>query len=428
MSQNGSKYVKPPKTDLTDEQIIRRCHDAMLALGISAPHFLIVHSRVRHLYKVIRDDDKFPTMGITAAGRIVLNADFTASLPSDQLGGILCHELLHLVLLHHRRAGIRDPKLFNVANDMVINKALRADDRIRLPEWVLMPPDEYTGDLASEPLYDWLMANPQKKGKGKGKGDGSGEGDGPTLPGAGCGVMDDQPGDGSGAKDVNGRPIDWRVVAAEMAAVAQQVSMGTSAGNGSAAIWRLLDPREPKVKWTSVLRRGATIAAGRIGRDYQSMSKRNRRSPTVGCQMPGWRGFSPTICVIADVSGSMGEDFVNRLLAECKGMLKGFENMSMFFITHTSQVEWSGWITRETTNRLTQAVQFTGGTDPEPAYELARNTRRRFDSIIHFTDAEFFQSNWPEHNARQLVVGIYGPGGSCKPPDGSLVIPCFIDT
>jgi predicted metal-dependent peptidase len=424
MSQNGTKFVKPPKTDLTDEVIIRKACDAMLAIGVAAPHFLIVHSRVRHLYRVVRDDPKMQTMGITANGRIYLDADFVASLPSDQLGGVLCHELLHLVLMHHQRQGIRDAKLFNVANDMVINKALRADDRIKLPEWALMPPEEYQGDLASEALYDWLMAHPDKNGK-KGK---NPDPEGPMMPGAGCGVMDDDGSDKDGAKDANGRPIDWRVVAAEMAAVAQQVSMGNSAGNGSTAIWRLLDPREPRVKWTSVLRRAGTIAAGRIGRDYQSMSKRNRRSPLVGAQLPGWRGFSPTICVIADVSGSMGEDFVNRLVSECKGMLKQFDNMSMFFITHTSQVEWSGWITRETNNKLAQAIQFTGGTDPEPAYQLAKQTRPRFDSIVHFTDAEFFQPNWPEHNGRQLIVGIYGSGGSTKPPDGSVVIPCFIDT
>lgn len=442
MSQ-PEKYIKPPKTNLTDEQIIRRCHDAMINLGILAPHFLIVHSRVRHLYKVTRDD-KHPTMGITKTGRIYVNADFAASLSHKELASVICHELMHLVLMHHQRTGIRDQKLFNVANDMVINHALRQEPMIQLPPWVLYPPEEYKDDLHSETLYDWLLdkqmkskSNPgqgkgQGKGQGTGQGDGEGEGEGgQPLPGAGCGTMDDDPGDERGQpRDANGRPIDWRVVAAEMANTAQQMAMkaGENAGAGSSAIYRLLEPRNPRVKWTSVLRRGMSIAASKPGRDYQTMARRNRRSPVVGPQMPGWRGFSPTVCVIADVSGSMGEDFVNRLFSECKGMLKQFDGLEMFFITHTDRVEWSGWINRNTSERLKAAVQFTGGTNPDPAYELAKDTRRMFDTIVHFTDAEFFTATWPTYNAHRLVVGIYGRGGSCQPPPGSLVIPCFIDT
>lgn len=420
-----AEMPKFPKTTLTDEEIIERCHNSVFRMGHKHPHFLIVHARVRNLYRVHRGSSDVKTMGITSRGHIHVDADLVAGLDIDQLGGCICHELLHLVLMHHTRNIHRHPKLFNIANDMVINEALK-ESGISLPEWVVFKDPEYDGEMLSEAVYDWLLNNQKYEDKKSGSST-----DSQAAVGNGCGVDDslDEGGDdqGPGAVDAAGNPIDWRVVAAEMAAIAEQV-VSANAGSGSMAIHRLLDPKPAKVHWRSVLRRGMSGAASRYGRDFQTMAHRNRRSPPTGPQLPGWTGRSSTVCVIADVSGSMGEEFVNRLLAEARGMLKQFENLRMFFITHTSQVEWAGWISSNTVHKLAEAVQYTGGTDPEPAYQLAKDTVKRFDSIVHFTDAEFVQSTWPSHNGAQLIVGIYGSGGSCPPPPGAVVVECFIDT
>lgn len=450
MTGKAKGYVPPPKTDLTDQEILVRCQDAMMRIGLNLPQFLIVYSRVKGMMTIVRDSKKCPTMAIAATGRIYINADFAASLQTDEIGGILCHEMMHLVLMHHERTGLRDKVLFNVAQDMVINHALNASGKITLPNWALYPPKEYDGDMYAEALYDWLLNNQPnannsskqkrvKAGANRGKGQG-GTGQGgdssddeddygdQNLPGAGCGVNEDDSDDQNSAGQGKST-VDWRIVAAEMAAMSDQLATCNGAGAGSEAIARLLSPREPKVNWASILRRGIGIASHRkFGRDAQTLAKRNRRSPSVGPQMPGWIGVAPVVCVIADISGSMGEEFVSRLFAECKSLLSKSDELKMFFITHTSQVEWSGWIDRSNSQKMIEAVNFTGGTDPEPAYELARQKFRKFDAIIHFTDAEFSIDSWPEYNASQLIVGMYGNGGTCQPPPGAIVIKCFIDT
>lgn len=401
---------------LTAEAAMAKCRDAVFAVGMRHPHFLLVHARLRDLYQITSANDDLKTMGITKTGRILINPEFVEKLNSVQLAGVLFHEMLHLMLLHHDRAGIRDRWTWNVATDMCINQALKLTG-IQLPNEALYPPREYTDDLTSEILYEWLLKNkdqmPEKKPV--------------IMPTAGCEALDDKDGEGGkdgqgggGAKDCNGNPVDWRMVAAEASAAAKL------AGRGSEAISRLLEPREPRVQWQKIIRRGASLAMSRPGRDYQTMARRSRRSPPVGPQFPGWKGFNPSICVMADVSGSMNPEWVEQMITECKAMITQFAGISIYFISHTSEVTWEGWINPTSTRKLSDAVNYSGGTDPEPAYQAAKKIRK-FDAIIHFTDGHFFKPDWPEFDARMLIVGLYDVRPTVQPPPGSVVIPCVVN-
>jgi len=44
-----------------------------------------------------------------------------ADLPGDERDAVFLHELLHAALLHPLRRGIREPEIFNIAADIVVN-------------------------------------------------------------------------------------------------------------------------------------------------------------------------------------------------------------------------------------------------------------------------------------------------------------------
>ncbi|WP_406452317.1 hypothetical protein OH768_10405 [Streptomyces sp. NBC_01622] len=87
---------------------------------------------------------------------------------------VLAHEMLHAALRHGDRCGTRDPFLFNVAADYVINGWLREMDIGTMPEGLLYDPE--LKDLSAEEVYDRITADLRRTRRlatlrGKGTGD-----------------------------------------------------------------------------------------------------------------------------------------------------------------------------------------------------------------------------------------------------------------
>ena len=72
-------------------------------------------------------DERLPTMGVFASGRLVANPAFVRRLKDGELVFVLAHELLHLALRTHDRARGADRVEFNYAHDYIINDILRAE-------------------------------------------------------------------------------------------------------------------------------------------------------------------------------------------------------------------------------------------------------------------------------------------------------------
>jgi len=397
---------------------IERCKANVAMLGFMHPAFLMIHAQIRDKYRIVTAEQGYGTMAMTSTGSILVNEKFAASLKSDELQGVLAHEMLHLVL-GHCRASNRDPWIFNVAQDMVINAALRKDG-IKLTQSALYPPSEYTGDLFSEAVYEWLVKNPQhlpqkKKcdkcnGTGK-KSDGTDcDCDQQGDAGAGCGVVNED--------DSNPDKPDWKKISTQARMLAR------SAGMGSSAIAALLAPRVAKIDFKRVIRHGFEVTSSRQRRDFQTYAKRNRRSPPQGIQLPGWTGNTPSVSVVVDASGSMDREWINVIAAETISLMRTFTGVKVFLAVHTSELVWAGWLNSNDTWKLSEAFGFSGGTDPQPAYDAVQKaTKGRCDNLIHFTDTEF-GSEWPAVPARHLIVGAFGRNISTKPPPGSQVILC----
>lgn len=105
-------------------------------------------------------------------GEIYVNP--SAGLSGEELKFVLAHEFLHAGLQHQERCQGRDPELWNVACDYVINGWLQEMGIGRMPERGLY--DESLKNISAESLYDRMVKDLRKYSRletfrGYGKGD-----------------------------------------------------------------------------------------------------------------------------------------------------------------------------------------------------------------------------------------------------------------
>jgi predicted metal-dependent peptidase len=108
------------KTTSPDRATLSRIMRALRMVTVPLPHLAGLAAAVR-----VDLDDRVPTMGVFASGRLVANPAFTARLSGDDLVFVLAHELLHLALRTHLRARGSSRIEFNYAHDFIINDMLR---------------------------------------------------------------------------------------------------------------------------------------------------------------------------------------------------------------------------------------------------------------------------------------------------------------
>lgn len=144
--------------------------------------------------ELIRDDelkgpDGSPGVACTDGVRLIYNATTLLSMFTDaERVSLLAHEIMHVILFHSLRRGIREPLLWNVACDFVVNGLLQeygfamgktitpAQGKAGGKGWLLDP--AFKG-LSAEQVYDLLFKS-QQQDKTEGC---SGPGDGSMKPG-----------------------------------------------------------------------------------------------------------------------------------------------------------------------------------------------------------------------------------------------------
>jgi predicted metal-dependent peptidase len=144
-----------PKNALREEvkSDVKRCVALILARYPFFGEYLI---ECRFLY----DHPAIDTMA-TDGKNIFINSQFAAKLDDDQMTFILCHEILHIMLLHHLRMENKgaEPKRWNYAadyeiNPMLVGEGLLTADQVKNEIKGLY--DEKYLKKAAEVIYDEL--------------------------------------------------------------------------------------------------------------------------------------------------------------------------------------------------------------------------------------------------------------------------------
>jgi len=123
-----------------------------------------------NLFVTFHERKDMPTCAVnmTAKGmNFYYNTEFLQNLTQKEVNFITLHEDFHLLWNHPKRTitGQYDPKLANIAQDMIINHIIWEDiphSFVEIPKdkdgknMALFVPKEYKGKLIFEEIYEWL--------------------------------------------------------------------------------------------------------------------------------------------------------------------------------------------------------------------------------------------------------------------------------
>jgi predicted metal-dependent peptidase len=132
-----------------------------------------------NLFVSFHERKDMPTCAVnmTAKGmNFYYNTEFLQNLTQKEVNFITLHEDFHLLWNHPKRTitGQYDPKLANIAQDMIINHIIWEDiphSFVEIPKdkdgknMALFVPKEYTGKLIFEEIYEWLRDEKEKREK-----------------------------------------------------------------------------------------------------------------------------------------------------------------------------------------------------------------------------------------------------------------------
>tara|TARA_Y100000310_G_scaffold333021_1_gene409722 strand:- start:176 stop:1576 length:1401 start_codon:yes stop_codon:yes gene_type:complete len=407
--------------------------DATAAAFELDPHLISLMWSEPFFSRILRTVTKVKTNSIPTAGVLAKDGDikmwwnpkFVAGLTSLQVKGLMKHECFHLIF-EHTTTRRHDPHIiWNYATDLAINSLIPREE---LPEGGLIPgvafkeltaedkanmgPDRVgryervSAKIASLPLEmsaEWYFAELQEVAQdiedekqegqgGDGDGDCDGEGGGQGQPGEG------QPGDGQGKGPGMPGPMDdhdgWdelsdeerelvkgKIKQALDEAVREADRTGQWGSMGAGCRSKIRELVSKEIPWQSILKQfcGMTRRANR-----DSNVKRLNRKYT-GIHPGTQRGYTSSIAVYIDQSGSVGDSDLALFFGELKQLARRTEFTIYNFDTEVDEDSKRIW-----KRNRTPGLERTrcGGTCFKSVKAHAEKNRGAFDGYLVLTDGE----------------------------------------
>ena len=334
-----------------------------------------------------RADYNIPTAGVmvnpdSAQFEMIYNPDFFASLPEEQVRGVLQREFYHLIFDHvtSRKPEGVPHQAWNVAADLAINSHLQGE----LPDMACMPGVGPFEDLPLFQTAEWYLANlPQKEENEAGQ-DGQGEGSGGEPSDENPGSFDDHSGwDDSGqsqeqqaANQMAKQRLKEAIKEAAQEAAQSAKGWGSVSGEVKKEIIKRL---ETKVDWKKVLR--YFIKTSQRSHRSASVKRINRRYAYIH---PGKKvNRQAKIAVAIDQSGSVSDEMLEAFFGE----LNKLANLASFtvvpFDTNIDESKVYDW--KKGQSKKAERV-LCGGTDFEAPTKWANENG--VDGLIILTDME----------------------------------------
>lgn len=135
-----------------DKAFARQISAAIIQLRMHSPFFATLA-----LFARIIPDPRYQTAA-TDGRDVFIGPSFWKGLSPAERLGLLIHEILHAALLHVPRRGLRDPLLWNIAADIVVNGIILAQEGFALPAGHLR--NQQLEHLSVEEIYHQLNSQP----------------------------------------------------------------------------------------------------------------------------------------------------------------------------------------------------------------------------------------------------------------------------
>ncbi len=357
------------------------------------------------------------TMGVTTAARggvlLLYNPEFVLSLTATELGGVLLHEVHHVVLDHLSADPAEYPDRWarTVAEEVTVNEFVKEplpEGCIHLGLFPALPAMESTDERYHRltRVRDRFPLALPALGSG-----GTGE------TGAGGGVLIDNHEvweearkNPAAARKAVAAAVQQAVLEAggvppELVDAVRSLGVGTIAGSGVHALRR---DRSGSLDWKRLLRR----YVGEVLRPQPAFDRPPRRCPELVGVLPGRRSLATdaTVVAVIDTSGSISEEVLEQIDGELRRMSR----------THTLHVVECDCVIHRVSRRVSRLGEVTGrgGTDFRPPLEPEFLKRLRADLVVYFTDG-FGPA--PESPPHVPVIWCLVPGGQAPALWGRVV-------
>lgn len=251
------------------------------------------------LFAKFHIDDSVPTAA-TDGKDIWLNPDFISKLEFDEYAGLIVHELLHAVLHHCHRRKEREPMLWNIAADIVVNGTILNDTTYTLPEGALQHPDLCL--LSVEDVYEQLRAKNETK--------------------LDLRMVDlaegftGHPEKEQQAKELGGY---WQSAIYQAFAIAKQTGRGYG-HTGFGLTREIYEMQNPTLGWKELLWEHVVSTPS----DYYGF---DRRFLWQGLYLDDVIGESVRVAVAIDTSASIAQEELAGFMSEIQGMLDAYPNL-----------------------------------------------------------------------------------------------------
>ena len=387
-----TKLRKKPKVNVqTDDEIRERIVQSRVRLLLKHPFFGNLATRL-----MLKNADDFCPTAATDGRHLYYNREFISPLTSEELDFLIGHEVLHCVYDHMERREGRQPELWNMATDYVINGQLVRENLGKMPKEGLHDTKYY--DKNSDEVFNILKKDAveikvtldmhlDSDGNGKGK---KGQG-------------------GKDGKDGKGKlpamsEEEKKKLKDEIKNAVLQAAQAAGAGNVPKGVERLIKTMtEPKMDWRSILDQHITSV---IKSDYTWM-RPSRKGWSVDAILPGLQPEPAVdVCVAIDTSGSISSKQLKDFLAEVKGIMDSFQDYKVHVWSFDTKVHNPEVFTPDKDITDYKPKGF-GGTEFESNFEWMKEEGLQPKKLIVFTDG-YPWGSWGDENYCDTLWVIHG--------------------
>ena len=263
------------------------------------------------LFASMKKSDQIETAA-TDGKDIFFNEKFLKSLKSSEQNALMLHEVLHMALLHVSRRQSRNPHIWNIAADIVVNDLIIRNTKFKLPNGAIIEP-EYA-DKSVEHIYEALLKNNKYKQYQLLISDVGEQAEGM---------------EGMGLNEEEQQEIEsyWR----DKIQVLQNGDLNEEGSSGQGNIPAGMSQEievflEPEVDWRHALWRHV----GKTPADFDDL---DRRFLYRGLYLEGLLTEALEVSVCIDTSGSISRRLLDQFLGELKGILSSYPHVKcdLFF-------------------------------------------------------------------------------------------------
>lgn len=361
-----------PDPDISEEalhemrkEVEERIIIARVGLLLRHPFFGNMATRL----KIVAADDWLPTAA-TDFRNLYYNTQFFNAMNNKEIEFVVAHEILHCVFDHFFRRDDRDPKIYNIAADYIVNNTLLEEGIGELPHLVdCFHSVDYKG-WSSEEVYDDIFENY----------------DSDELRQLGEMLdehIDWESEDGEHAHPGGLSKEEIRKIRDEIKE--GMISASQTSGNVPAAVSRMIKEfTEPRMNWRELLRQQIQSS---VKSDY-SFSRPCRKSQHTGASLPGM-SFEDTIdiCIALDLSGSIGTKQCQDFVSEVKGIMDEYKDYRIHIWCFDTEVYSPEVFTADDGRSLLEyEIIGGGGTDFECNWKFMKDEGIVPKQFIMFTD------------------------------------------